>query len=113
MFDCSPACAGGASWRIWRRDGERRRLAQRARILLLAAEGAENNDISLRVDGAARDKSSGGRTTIRGMDPILFAARDAATGKIIGRCYPRNGERECLSFLCEIERNVGPISTFA
>jgi transposase len=36
----------------------------------------------------------------------LFAALDAATGKIIGRCYPRHRGREFLSFLREIERNV-------
>jgi transposase len=38
----------------------------------------------------------------------LFAALDAATGKIIGRCYPRHRGREFLSFLREIERNVPP-----
>ena len=36
----------------------------------------------------------------------LFAALDAATGTIIGRCYPRHRGREFLSFLREIERNV-------
>jgi hypothetical protein len=36
----------------------------------------------------------------------LFATLDAATGKIIGRCYPRHRGREFLSFLREIERNV-------
>jgi transposase len=36
----------------------------------------------------------------------LFAALDAATGKIIGRCYPRHRGSEFLSFLREIERNV-------
>jgi len=36
----------------------------------------------------------------------LFAALDAATGKVIGRCYPRHRGREFLSFLREIERNV-------
>jgi transposase len=36
----------------------------------------------------------------------LFAALDAATGKIIGRCYPRHRGREFLGFLREIERNV-------
>ena len=38
----------------------------------------------------------------------LFAALDAATGKVIGRCYPRHRGREFLSFLREIERNVPP-----
>ena len=38
----------------------------------------------------------------------LFAALDAATGKVIGRCYPRDRGREFLSFLHEIERNVPP-----
>ena len=38
----------------------------------------------------------------------LFAALDTATGKIIGRCYPRHRGREFLSFLREIERNVPP-----
>ena len=38
----------------------------------------------------------------------LFAALDAATGKIIGRCYTRHRGREFLSFLREIERNVPP-----
>ena len=38
----------------------------------------------------------------------LFAALNAATGKIIGRCYPRHRGREFLSFLREIERNVPP-----
>jgi transposase len=36
----------------------------------------------------------------------LFAALDAATGKVIGRCYPRHRGREFLSFRREIERNV-------
>jgi transposase len=36
----------------------------------------------------------------------LFAALDAATGKVIGRCYPRHRGREFLNFLREIERNV-------
>jgi transposase len=36
----------------------------------------------------------------------LFAALDAATGKVIGRCYPRHRGREFLSFLREIERNL-------
>ena len=36
----------------------------------------------------------------------LFAALDAATGQVIGRCYPRHRGREFLSFLREIERNV-------
>ena len=36
----------------------------------------------------------------------LFAALDAATGKVIGRGYPRHRGREFLSFLREIERNV-------
>jgi hypothetical protein len=39
---------------------------------------------------------------------ILFAALDAATGKVIGRCHPRHRGREFLSFLREIERNVPP-----
>ena len=34
----------------------------------------------------------------------LFAALDAATGTVIGRCYPRHRGREFLSFLREIER---------
>jgi hypothetical protein len=36
----------------------------------------------------------------------LFAAPDAATGKVIGRCYPRHRGREFLSFVREIERNI-------
>ena len=36
----------------------------------------------------------------------LFAALDAATGKVIGRCYPRHRGREFLSFLRESERNI-------
>jgi transposase len=38
----------------------------------------------------------------------LFAALDAATGKVIGRCHPRHRAREFLSFPREIERNVPP-----
>jgi hypothetical protein len=38
----------------------------------------------------------------------LFAALDAATGKVIGRCYPRHRSRELLGFLREIHRNVPP-----
>ena len=41
----------------------------------------------------------------------LFAALDAATGKVIGRCYPRHRGREFPSFLREIERISRPIST--
>ncbi len=36
----------------------------------------------------------------------LFAALDAATGKVIGRSYPRHRGREFLSFLREIECKV-------
>ena len=36
----------------------------------------------------------------------MFAALDAATGKVVGRCYPRHRGREFLSFLREIQRNV-------
>jgi transposase-like protein len=39
--------------RVWRRGERLQRLAQRARIVLLAAEGAANKDISLRVDAAS------------------------------------------------------------
>jgi hypothetical protein len=39
---------------------------------------------------------------------FLFTALDAATGKVIGRCYPRHRGREFLSFLREIERHVPP-----
>ena len=36
----------------------------------------------------------------------LFAALDIATGKVIGRCYPRHRGREFMNFLHQIERNV-------
>ncbi|ASY61016.1 Mobile element protein (plasmid) [Sinorhizobium sp. CCBAU 05631] len=36
----------------------------------------------------------------------LFAALDAATGKIIGRCFKRHRAQEFLKFLREIEANV-------
>ncbi len=36
----------------------------------------------------------------------LFAALDAATGAVIGRCFPRHRAREFLSFLRTIEANV-------
>lgn len=36
----------------------------------------------------------------------LFATLDAATGKIIGRCFKRHRAREFLTFLREIETNV-------
>ncbi len=36
----------------------------------------------------------------------LFAALDAATGKVIGRCFARHRGREFLKFLREIENNV-------
>ena len=52
----------------------------------------------------ARAKSSGAPTTIR-HGAFLFTALDAATGKVIGRCYPRHRGRE---FLSEIERHVPP-----
>ena len=38
----------------------------------------------------------------------LFAALDAATGAVIGRCYPHHRGREFLRLLREIERNVPP-----
>ena len=38
----------------------------------------------------------------------LFAALDAATGKIIGRCFKRHRAQEFLKFLREIEANVPP-----
>jgi transposase len=38
----------------------------------------------------------------------LFAALDAATGKIIGRCFKRHRAQEFLRFLREIEANVPP-----
>lgn len=36
----------------------------------------------------------------------LFAALDVATGKVIGKCYPRHRSAEFLKFLREIEANV-------
>lgn len=36
----------------------------------------------------------------------LFAALDIATGKIIGRCYPRHRSKEFLSFLRQIDARV-------
>jgi transposase len=36
----------------------------------------------------------------------LFAALDVATGKVIGKCYPRHRSSEFLKFLREIEANV-------
>ena len=42
----------------------------------------------------------------------LFAALDAATGKVIGRCYPPHRGREFLSFLREIERSSAWIWLF-
>ena len=36
----------------------------------------------------------------------LFAALDIATGKVIGKCYPRHRSSEFLKFLREIEANV-------
>jgi transposase len=36
----------------------------------------------------------------------LFAALDVATGKVIGRCYPRHRAREFLSFLRAIDANL-------
>jgi transposase len=36
----------------------------------------------------------------------LFAALDIATGKVIGRCFPRHRAKEFLHFLREIEANV-------
>jgi transposase len=36
----------------------------------------------------------------------LFAALDAATGKVIGKCFARHRGREFLKFLREIESNV-------
>ena len=36
----------------------------------------------------------------------LFAALDTATGRVIGKCYPRHRSSEFLNFLREIESNV-------
>ncbi len=36
----------------------------------------------------------------------LFAALDIATGKVIGKCYPRHRSKEFLAFLREIEAAV-------
>jgi transposase len=36
----------------------------------------------------------------------LFAALDIATGKVIGKCYPRHRAKEFLSFLRQIDRAV-------
>lgn len=38
----------------------------------------------------------------------LFAALDIATGKVIGKCYPRHRATEFRKFLDEIEANVPP-----
>lgn len=38
----------------------------------------------------------------------LFAALDIATGKVIGKCYPRHRASEFRKFLDEIEANVPP-----
>jgi transposase len=38
--------------------------------------------------------------------PSLFAALDVATGRVIGKCYPRHRAAEFRKFLDEIEANV-------
>lgn len=38
----------------------------------------------------------------------LFAALDAATGRVIGRCYPRQRAAEFRRFLDDVEANVPP-----
>ena len=73
-----------------------------------AEHAIERNTESCAIQNAgtscARAKSSGAPTTIR-HGAFLFTALDAATGKVIGRCYPRHRGRE---FLSEIERHVPP-----
>jgi len=51
------------------------------------------------VEGVAHDYFRHGTTT-------LFAALDAATGKVIAQCKPRHRHQEFLSFLRHIDRNV-------
>jgi len=79
-------------------------LAQRARIVLLAAEGAENKDISLRVNVAPNTVGKWRRRfaehRLAGLldEPRPGAPRQIGDDEV--------AERELLSFLREIERNV-------
>src|SRR5215469_7694765 len=51
------------------------------------------------VEGMTHDYRRHGTTT-------LFAALDAANGKVLTPCRPRHRHQEYLSFLREIEKNV-------
>ncbi len=51
------------------------------------------------VEGVTHDCRRHGTTT-------LFAALNAATGKVLSRCRPRHRHQEYLDFLREIEQNV-------
>jgi putative transposase len=51
------------------------------------------------VEGVTHDYRRHGTTT-------LFAALDAANGKVLTKCRSRHGHQEYLSFLREIEKNV-------
>jgi putative transposase len=51
------------------------------------------------VEGVTHDYRRHGTTT-------LFAARNAATGRVLSRCRPRHRHQEYLDFLRQIEQNV-------
>jgi hypothetical protein len=55
---------------------------------------------------AAWTALSRGPPLLAGAPCFLFAALDAATGKVIGRCYPRHRGREFLSFRREISKRA-------
>lgn len=52
------------------------------------------------VERRTHDYKRGGTTS-------LFAALDAATGKVIGECHERHGSAEFLKFLKKVDRSVG------
>jgi len=40
------------------------------------------------------------------VDDVVIAALNAATGRVIGKCYKRHRQQEFLKFLKEIDANV-------
>ena len=81
-------------------------LAQRARIVLLAADSAGTNEnvnligvsnptVIARKNRYAAEGPACRRQppTTTSATPTVFAALEIATGKVTGACYPRHGTR--------------------
>jgi transposase len=86
----------------------RQKIAKRARIVLMTAEGHGTVAI-MRAVGPPLKKGRAGTMTHdykRNGTITLFAALNVATGEVIGECLPRHRATEFLTFLKTIDRQT-------